>query len=172
MKKLSIEEAKDLFFRYDGSKTGIERDLGDVYRNCKIPPDVEAQWVREIKNNLSDKIRCGKGSVLYSAIRSYCNLLKPADANTFLTDFLSNHAMDSFTRLLLCELMKAHLKYYINEKMLFKKTDEKKELWTRFICDQKNLLLSSPFRVDPSYPADRIGYDFSEDRLRERIESL
>ena len=177
MKKLSFDEAKKLFFEYNGSKMDIEHDLGDVYNDCKIPWDVELQWLQEIKQNLYNQIHCEKGNALYTAIDRYCNLLKPVDANTFLTAFLFDNTMDSYTRLLLCELMKRNLKS-INERSLFKKNDDKKRLFIDAICDNKNLLLNSQITVDPSYKAEykkfspMIRYDFSESDIKKRIQSL
>src|SRR3954453_4500511 len=47
---MNVQAAKDLFFRYDGSRFYMSRDgaEGD-YQEAGIPPEVEAAWLEELK---------------------------------------------------------------------------------------------------------------------------
>lgn len=45
--RISLEEAKYLFFLYDGSRFGLDRDTG--YPTAKVPRKLEEEWEEELK---------------------------------------------------------------------------------------------------------------------------
>jgi hypothetical protein len=61
------EEARRLFFAYDGSTFYMSRDgLEEEYRGARVPPEVESAWLEELTDmKLRDLHRSGNWRVLH-----------------------------------------------------------------------------------------------------------
>lgn len=52
---MNIQEAKNLFCRYDGSRFGMWREgVEEAYLQARVPPELETLWLDELK---SEKLR-------------------------------------------------------------------------------------------------------------------
>ena len=52
---MDLQAARDLFFRYDGSRFYMSRDGMEAdYQEAGVPPQVETTWLKELKR---DKLR-------------------------------------------------------------------------------------------------------------------
>ena len=47
---MDLQSARDLFFRYDGSRFYMSRDGVEAdYQEAGVPPEVETTWLEELK---------------------------------------------------------------------------------------------------------------------------
>lgn len=163
-KTISLAEAKQMFFRCEGSIMGIDRDFGDAYRKCRVPKELENQWREELINSYKEKIPDLSGQKQTNTVMALSNLLEPDEGTQYLVAFLKTTELDSFSRLVLCEWLKDLLQRVKGDQSLF----------IDAIRDNKKILMNSPITIDSSYiesPA-MVGYDFSESYQKKRIQDL
>ena len=100
---MEIEKCKQIFFKYNGSHFHIDRELGDEYRKCKIPKEIEDQWLEEIKKVLYGKVLKTKGNERISAMTDYIQIISDEDAIKFLINILHHVELDTFSSIIIVE---------------------------------------------------------------------
>jgi hypothetical protein len=62
----SIDRARELFFKYDGSRFYMSRDdVEEEYRSYDVPEQLRKQWLEELTATKLDKLEEGNWSVVY-----------------------------------------------------------------------------------------------------------
>ena len=162
---MNILKGKSIFYKCNGSIVAIDREFGDEYSRCQIPPNVEEAWRADIICSLRDKIEKSIGADKVGYVFDYVQIIDKEQAVNFIIGILKDNYLDTFTCLLLCEELKRYLK--------FVDIKEKNEISsTLAMC--KNKMLKTKITIDDSYKSKRYmsDYDFSEKNLKLRIESL
>ncbi len=138
---VDLKKGKALYYEYYGNKYGMSLNLGDEYLNCNVPEKIEREWKADVIKILEREISSFCGSDLLSAVDRYMQL-KQAEPE-WLMSFLNTRKTDTFTALILCELLK--------DKIRLIKNIIRKWRIRRFLDGFKIKLLSKPVTVDESY---------------------
>ena len=168
MKDLS--EAKKIFFESLASSVAIDRNYGNKYRKFHVPKEIEKEWKEEILKMLLNRISIQKGSDRIDSVFAYIDIIDVDTAVVFLSNFLKENILDTFSSIIVLETLKrylSHAKTYSLSSDLIKK---KKKI----IDSYKDKLLTSKITIDNSYKANRYmkDYDFSDENIIRRINEI
>ena len=167
--KVNLEKGKKIFFENCGNIFIIERNLGPTeYKECNIPKELEEQWTKELQEDILNKIKKAETKedvhslfVELSFLRIHVDeRIKP------IIEYLNNNELDTFTTLLLCEMMEEEEKY-VSDESFKNKIDEVIDIYVK-------KMLNEPIVIDESYKNDghMRGYDCSDENIRRRIMCL
>lgn len=168
--KIDLVKGKAIYYRYKGDTFGISRDLGDEYKKCYIPQEIEKEWTADIIRELNNDIKNKTGNLRMDAIWAYVQIVSTDEAISFLIRILDSNCIDTFSTILICE----HLKGLLDKSRKFLITDKQTELIQQLIERKKGELLSSKIIIDSSFmklPYMK-SYDFSEKNIINRIQNL
>ena len=163
---MNIEKGKQIFFRYNGNHFYIDRELGNEYKKCEVPKEIEEKWTEEIIESLRKKIYETKGNDRIVLINSYIQLLNTNSAINFLIDFTSEVEMDTFSLIIIGETLKQYMYKNIDFVLIHK------------ICNQlyllKEKMLKNKINIDISFKQLSYlkNYDFSNTAIIQRINNL
>lgn len=163
--KNSFSEAKKIFYDCYGSHFFIDREYGNIYKKYNVPKEIENEWLNDIKNTLSYKIKTSHGSEQHRYVSYICNILSSEESIDLLLSLLRTNT-DSFTKLLYCEEAKRLLVTVAD--------DVKYNEIVEMIKEQKSLILSDITNIDADYKTLYYmkDYDFLPDNLIKRVEKL
>ncbi len=165
-KIVDLVKGKKIFFEENGNGWSIVRERWD-YSDCNVPKDVEEVWTREIMNrvliNIDEESNYNELVFLFSALGEL-RVSKDIVVNHIIKYFSCN-TLDTFTTILLCEILKRKKKYAAEK--CVDKIDKAVKYY-------KEIMINSPITVDESHlNAKHLAtYDFSEKNIRLRIEEL
>ncbi len=168
--KIDIIKGKAIFYKYKGSKFNISRDLGDEYKKCYIPEEIEDEWKKDIISNLMTEIKKEVGSLRIEAISAFIQINSPNDSISMLFEVLKCDNLDTFSTIIVCEF----LKNFIDTNRNFLINKEQTTHIEKILETKKRKMLSSQINIDSSfimlpYMKD---YDFSEQNIVNRIQKL
>ena len=135
---MDLETGKKIFYKYNGSHFYIDREVGAIYRKCKVPTEIEQVWLEDIIDSLKKKVAISKGEELVSATMSLTQLLTDNDAFEVFKYVLARKDIDTFSRLIVCEMLKNRSK---------SSGQQIKEV----LEENQSLMVASPKTVDSSY---------------------
>lgn len=138
---MDLETGKRIFYLYNGSTFFIDREVGSLYKKCKVPVEIEQTWRKDIIDTLKRKVAISKGKELVSSTIGLTQLLQDNDALGIFKSILARKDLDTFTRLIICEMLKERFK--------------KSEQFTKEILKRNQLLMMENLKtVDSSYKKD------------------
>lgn len=163
---MDLEKGKKIFFKYNGNSFSIDRECGKEYRKCKVPVELEKQWLEEIKMNLLDGIQNEIGDARMCLIIAYVRVIDMVTAIEFLISALNQKDMDTFSAILLAENLKRRLREPIDDQLKNRIEVE--------IENFKNRALQSKIEIEDSYKRSRFMkyYDFSDENIIRRINAI
>ena len=163
---MDLEKGKEIFYKYNGSKVSIEREVGNEYKKCNVPIEVENEWRQDIMISLLTAIKRSNGADLIKYVMSYIQLLSTEQCLRFLINIIKNRKLDTFTCLLLCETLKDFVKCY---NIYLYDIDIEQEL-----KHYKEFMLQNDIIIDESYKSVWYmqDYDFSINSIIQRINNL
>jgi hypothetical protein len=163
---MEIEKCKQIFFKYNGSHFHIDRELGDEYRKCKIPKEIEDQWLEEIKKVLYGKVLKTKGNERISAMTDYIQIISDEDAIKFLINILHHVELDTFSSIIIVESLKDYLHKNIDS--ILKQSIKNEINMTKEKILNNKVIIDDSFKKLP-YMKD---YDFSDNAIVDRINKI
>ena len=163
---MDLEKGKQIFFRYNGSRFHIDRECPNEYRQCRVPKDIEQQWLKEIKGNLLRNISVERGHSKVILINNYIQLLDNESAVHFVIEVLNQTDLDTFSMIILAETLKHYKSAYISERL-------KQEI-NKLLLILKKIMLNGEIKIDESYKKDPYinDYDFTKENIINRINKL
>lgn len=162
---MDLEKGKRIFYMCNGSHFFIDREYPKEYKKCRVPKEIEEQWLEEIKNNFLTNIDVKKGADRVTYISYYIHLLDGASAVRFLFEILKKTDFDTFSLIILAETLK-HLSKDVSEQL--------KEEINNLLLKLKKMMLSNEIIIDESYkrkPGMK-DYDFSNENVIRRINKI
>ena len=109
--KIDLDKGREIFYKYKGDKFGISRDLGEEYKKCNIPKEIEQEWKKDIIRKLNNEIKNETGNLRMGAIWAYVQIISTGEALNFLVGVLDSNDFDTFSTILICE----HLKRFLDD---------------------------------------------------------
>lgn len=163
---MDLEKGKQIFFRFNGSRFHIDRECQDEYKKCRVPKDIERQWLEEIKINCLKNISVERGYNKVILINNYIQLLDNSSAVCFLIGILNQTDLDTFSMIILVETLKHYLSSYVLEPL--------KEKTTNLLLMLKKTMLDNEIKIDESYKKNPYmkDYDFTKENIIKRIKNL
>lgn len=163
---MDLEKGKQIFFRYKGSRFHIDRECPKEYKQCKVPKDIEQQWLEEIKINLLREINIEKGHNKVILINHYIQLLDNESAVHFVIEILNQTDLDTFSMIILAETLKHYISTDISEQL-------KQEI-NNLLLILKKIMLNGEIKIDESYKKNPYmkDYDFTKENTIKRINKL
>lgn len=163
---MNLEKGKEIFFEFSGNRFYIDRECPGEYKKCKVPKNIEQQWVEEIKADLLSEIKVQKGYYKVALINRYIPLLNNESAIDFLIEILRGKDLDTFSMIILLESLKQYLSHNLSEATAQKIKNA--------LVSGKKIVLTQKIKIDDqykslSYMAD---YDFSNENILERINRI
>ena len=164
-------EARILFHMYGGNFFEMERDgVYKKYKSFEVPKDVEAKWLQEMCNDIKGRINDSIGFERFSLIDRYVSKLDLKSSIHFLVDYLNNSNDDTFTKILIGEIL---IRYINQSKYSDSITIDIIEEVAKCIEDLKEKLLHSEITIDESYKKLYYLKDMlSNDKIIARIKAL
>ncbi|MBO5327692.1 MAG: hypothetical protein J6B04_00800 [Clostridia bacterium] len=168
--QIDIIKGKAIFYKYKGSKFDISRDLGDEYKKCYIPQEIEDEWKKDIINNLKAEIKHKSGNLRIVAISAFIQINSADEAIKMLLEVLKCDNLDTFSAIIICESLKKFIdinrRFLINEEQIYNiklvlENEKKKMLSSKIYIDNSFMIL--PYMND---------YDFSEQNIVNRIQNI
>lgn len=177
---VDLEKGRRLFFQYDGSRMNLCIDLNnpDEYANCNVPKELEKQWLLEIISNLKSKIEESTGNEKFGYLVRLVHINEICDNVSLICSILKYNKLDTFSAILLCELLQTEKKHIQDSAMYDKKKYEKNFQFVNEIDttvkSYAQKLLSESIIIDESFKKSThmINYDFSDKNIKDRIENL
>lgn len=168
--KIDLVKGKAIYYKYKGDTFGISKDLGDEYKKCYIPQEIEEKWTADIIRELNNDIKNKTGNLRMEAILAYVQIVGTDEAISFLIRILDSNCLDTFSSILICE----ELKRFLDKSRNFLITDKQTEQIKRIIERKKNDMLLSKIIIDGSFKLlpHMKSYDFSERNIIKRISDL
>lgn len=163
---MNLDKGKRIFYKYYGNHFYIDRETGNEYKKCKIPAEIEKEWLLEIKKQLEDIIyNSDNRTSTYYLMTFYLELLSVDEALCFARELLNKKNYDTFSVLIILEYFKG-ISRNVNNKTFTEINS--------FIDSNKRLLLAKEIVVDNLYKQAKTmrGYDFSCNALIDRIKNL
>lgn len=159
-----IAKGKRIFYENYGNHFSIAMNYGEKeYKRLKVPIALEKEWQNDIKNKYLQLIYSHKCAEQYKYVLIYIDLISPEQTVEFLEELL-RYPMDSFTRLLYCELIKDAIKHI---KLLSAKAH------AQLVLEQnKEKLLSSDIIIDEKYKYDMQKFNYEWSKVPLRIQNL
>ncbi len=163
---MDLEKGKQIFFRYNGSRFHIDRECPNEYKQCKVPKDIEQQWLEEIKINLLREISIEKGYNKVILINHYIQLLDNESAVHFVIEILNQTDLDTFSMIILAETLKHYISTDISKQL-------KQEI-NKLLLILKKIMLNGEIKIDESYKKNPYmkDYDFTKENTIKRINKL
>lgn len=163
---MDLEKGKQIFFRFNGSRFHIDRECQDEYKKCRVPKNIELEWLEEIKINFLNKISVEKGNDKVVLINNYIQLLDNSSAVCFLLKILKLNDLDTFSMIILAETLKHYLSSYVSDSL-------KKEI-NNLLLLLKKMMLNNEIKIDASYKKNPYmkDYDFTEENIIKRIKNI
>jgi len=163
---MDLKKGKQIFFKYSGSRFHIDRECPNEYKQCRVPKDVEKQWLEEIKINSLRKIRVVRGHNKVILINHYIQLLDNKSAVRFLIDILNQIDLDTFSMIILAETLRHYVSRNIPESL--------KQESNKLLLILKKKMLNGEIEVDETYKKNPYmkDYDFTKENIIKRINKL
>jgi len=170
------EEAKKIYIKHGGNYFFMDRGevpLFEKYKSFNVPAEVEAEWNKEIKEDVLSKIKNEKNmhmlSMQFSRLRNISSKMKDINGLLFLKDILHSNGdkYDTFTNLMLIETIFTQIEFF---------TLRDKEMTVKIAEETLNFLKTlekKPITVSKDYYPEsetRTGF-LSDEELKERISS-
>ena len=163
---MDLDKGKQIFFRYNGSRFHIARECFNEYKQCRVPKNIEEQWLEEIKINFLKSISGERGYNKVVLINNYIQLLDSESAVHFIIDIFNQTNLDTFSIIILAEMLKHYISIYIPEQL-------KQEI-NNLLLILKKIMLNTEIKVDESYKKNPYmkNYDFTNENIIKRINKL
>lgn len=163
---MDLKKGKQIFFKYNGSHFHIDRECPNEYKQCRVPKDVEQQWLEEIKINSLRNISVERGHNKVILINHYIQLLDNNSAVRFLIDSLNQTYLDTFSMIILAETLRHYVSKNIPEQL--------KQESNKLLLMLKKKMLNGEIEVDETYKKNPYmkDYDFTKENIIKRINKL
>lgn len=163
---MDLEKGKQIFLKFGGSRFHIDRECPDEYKKCRVPKNIEQQWLEEIKSDLLLNIKVKKGCSKVTLINHYITLLDDEMAIEFLIEIINQKDLDTFSNIILMESLKRYLSSDISNAIA--------EKIKNTLVSEKMVMLTRKIEIDDQYKAlpYMADYDFSNENILKRINGI
>lgn len=164
-----LRQAKLIFFRYGGNKYAMHKE-GELskYEKFNVSIETESRWISEIFDSYLERIYQSKSGFDKKMLLSMLINLDTEEDLTIATTIkvLNQEKMDSFSVILICEILKNKIKSLKKSNNISLVKEELKR--------QSLILLNTPITIDTKYIESPYmkDYDFSDKNIKLRIKSL